>query len=43
MGSMITWKRVKGRKTSTESQRLETEQESKLDKLEPSKVQQDRC
>ena len=32
-----------GRKTSTESQRLETEQERTLDKFEPSKVQQERC
>ena len=39
MGCMITWKLVKGRKTSTESQQLGTEQERTLDKLEPSKVQ----
>ena len=43
LGCMITWKRVKGRKTSTESQRLETEQERTLAKSEPSKMQQERC
>ena len=37
MGCMITWKQVKGRKTSTESQRLGTEKERTLDRLEPSK------